>query len=493
MMVKRLNICLKELSKKNNVLFLLSLIFAFSVSTVVGIGDYDFIWQTHLGKTIITEHRFDGLYDLIWGTQGLGWYLDHEWLTNVIFYLLNCCFGLVGSIVVYKIIIELALSISIYFLVKEFIDDFSNMSWFTYLACVTMSWNFSMLLVKPKAYDISLVLFIWLIIILERYKKQVISYKSLCVITTVLLLFWNNLHSGSVVLFFGIFGAYWLFCFRDKKTFLLCCIEILFLCINPFGYWLPYFDITHFSDSVMKEVITEWRGFSVDDFAGKSIALFIGIAYLHLLHMKREKENWVYFFLFAVFMLLNLMSIRHYLYLYPIIVILFVKGQYKDLKKWPVKSFFMPTLFILLMAGYLEIVAWLGMSEFPTKYIDNYITDELRVVLADTLSKDNNGFYDGDINVWSEGYKSFRTGAFPFTRERVIDSVHMEKGSSITIRQVIEKYGLNKFLCVKYRKAEDGVTFTPRHLYDYLRDTDRYTLLYEDDYLAYFVDKEVLE
>ena len=111
------------------------------------------------------------------------------------------------------------------------------------------------------------------------------------------------------------------------------------LCINPFGYNLIKFDITHFFDTVMKKVVTEWGGFDINTSVGKLFIMFLAILFLHILHMSRKQENWVYFFLFFVFMIMTFISRRHFLYLYPIAMIVFVKGQFNDLKQWKFKSF----------------------------------------------------------------------------------------------------------------------------------------------------------
>ncbi len=485
-MLKKCNQVLKKIGSNNALTFFISLFCVFMLNTVVGIGDYDFVWQTHLGKVIVTEHRFDGLNDLVWGAQGLGWYLDHEWLTNVIFYGLNQIFGEMGSVIAFKVIMGCLFSISIYFLLREF-TDFKDMSWFTYLACITMSFSYATILVKIKAYNISAILMICLLIVLERYRKQLLSFKQFAIWICLIVLLWNNLHSGSVLLIYGIVGAYWLFCWRDLKTIILGIVTLGVLCINPFGYNLIVFDITHFFDDTMKKVVTEWAGFDINTAVGKLFIMFLAIMFLHILHMSRDKENWVYFFLFFVFTTMTIISRRHLLYLYPIALIIFVKGQFNDLKQWKVKSFIIPTLLIILCAGYVELLVWMVMPDIERKYMQDYITPELETVISETIG-DNVGFYDGDLNVWDSGFKSFRTGAFPFTRERNIDSCYMEKGSTKTIEKVINKYGLNKFLTYKYRMSlEDTVTTT--YLYDYLIDNSKYELLYDDNFLVYFVEK----
>ena len=488
-MLKQLNVKLKQLGSNKGVTFFISVLCVMSISLLVGIGDYDVIWQTYLGKVIVTEHRFDGLQDLVWGNQWLGWYLDHEWLTNVIFYLLSIVFGQMGGIIAYKIIIIILTSICAYYLLKEF-TDFTNMSWFTYLACICMSYIYAMLLIKPKAYDLSTVFVLCTFIVLEKYRKHTILFIKFAVYICLITLFWNNIHSGSVLLIYGIVGAYWLFHFRDIKIIILGIFDLFVLCVNPFGYKLLYFDVTHFSDSVMKKIVTEWDGFNINTFWAKAVVLLIAIMFIHLLHMTRDKENWIYFLFFFVFTLMTIISKRHCLYLYPIGLIIFVKGQFTDLKQWKIKTFMIPTLLLFMLAISIEMLMWMTVpaEDMKKSYMKEQITPELQTIIIKTTTDDNYGFYDGDQNVWDFGVKSFRIGAFPFTRERNIASYYLEFESDTQIEKVIDKYGLNKFLFFKYKASVEGAAITT-HLYDYLI-AHNYDLLYDDEHLVYFVEKK---
>ena len=144
-------------------------------------------------------------------------------------------------------------------------------------------------------------------------------------------------------------------------------------------------------------------------------------------------------------------------------------------------------MLIILVTGFIEVTVWQVIPNMERKYMRDYITPELETIIDSTIG-DNEGFYDGDLNVWDSGFKSFRTGAFPFTRERNIASYYMENGSTVTIETIINKYGLTKFLCYKYHKSIED-TMTTTHLYDYLITNPKYELLYDDNLLVYFVEK----
>ncbi len=391
-MLKALNVKLKDIAQNKSIMLFISLLFLVSTTTYIGAADYDFVWQTYLGKIIVTEHRFDGLKDLVWSLQYCSPYLDHEWLSNVIFYGLNVAFGEMGGLIAFKIIVEVLFTISIFYLIKQFMD-IDTMSWFTYMALVCLVYSFATVLIKPKAYDLSVIMFIWLIIVVEKYKNNEIRFRTLAIWLSVIIILWNNLHSGSVVLAFGVLGLYWLFCFRDWKTLVLGLILVGLLCVNPFGYELIYFDITHFSDTAMKTVVKEWRSINLNFDAGKMIILYMVIGYLHILHMDRtDKKNWIYFVFYIVFLILTINSMRHFMYFVPILVIVFVKGQYTDLKQWKVKTFFVPTLIIILLTTTLQMFVWFVRPEREAEYLQVRITPELETIIKDSMDT-NDGFF----------------------------------------------------------------------------------------------------
>lgn len=99
---------------------------------------------------------------------------------------------------------------------------------------------------KVKAYSFS-VLFLLLELQFLREGKRNLLW--LCIL-------WANTHSGSVILFIGVYGAYVLFNkFKGIKGLLISSLGIL---INPYGLSLMVFNIHHALDKTMGLVITDW-------------------------------------------------------------------------------------------------------------------------------------------------------------------------------------------------------------------------------------------
>ena len=231
-------------SANKDALFLVSIVSVFLTSTILGLSDLDFIWQSYLGKSIITKGDFFGLKDLVWGTVNIHEYYDHEWLCNVFFYLSTLLFGDAYSVIFVKVIIELLLGFTTYAFLKQIIKTYNNLHFISYFCCMLMTYCLCFTLVKPKAYDISLIFFMWLLILLEKRKEGTISFKRFALFILLLTLCWNNIHSGSIVLLVAVTGLYWLIYWRDKYTIFLGVLGLLTLGINPYGYKLIYFDIT---------------------------------------------------------------------------------------------------------------------------------------------------------------------------------------------------------------------------------------------------------
>ena len=482
---------LKALSENTNLMFFISIVCMFLTSTIMGLGDWDFVWQSHLGKAVVERGDFFGLKDLIWGTVNVNPYYDHEWLTNVFFYLVTVLFGEVYSIIVVKVFIELLLGVTVYFFVKQVIKTYVHISFITYVSCMFLTYCFGALLVKPKAYDISLALVMWLLILLEKRKENTISFKCFAICILILTVFWNNIHSGSIVLLVAITGLYWLVFWRDKNTVILGIVDLLALGLNPYGYKLIYFDIIHNSDVVMKTIIRDWHCLDLKMAAGKAICLLILLILIHLLHMKIDRNNIVFVVLFLVFLVMTISSMRHFLYMYPIGLVIICKGQFENFKKLNIKTFGIPTYFISIFTVVLLILFGVNFKNVQPEYTMSYITPKLDTILSRTTKITNDGLFTGDVNVWSSGYKSFQSGAFPHTRERTIDSYILLTGSEKQIQDIIKFYSLDKFLFFKTEKSDTGYTLNT-NLYDYMISRpNEYVLLYDADVLVYFVSKEV--
>ena len=110
-------------------------------------------------------------------------------------------------------------------------------------------------------------------------------------------------------------------------------------------------------------------------------------------------------------------------------------------------------------------------------------------MIVDTNKDSCDGIFTADVDMWALGLQSFGSGAFPCTRQRFLDSyLIMYSGSNEQIEQVIDYYGLTKFLFSKNNIIVDYYV-VDNTLYGYLANNDDYECLYDSDFYCYFVKK----
>ena len=154
----------KSIFNRNNIIYLT--IFAILLlSSYSGLADYDYYWQSTLGKYIL-QGDFYGVDKLTWGNLGKSLYLDHEWLTNILFYL-STLLGIKG-ITVIKILISLFIALTLVYYIKSENKEFNLIS---YLYLVVFLFILSVVFIRVKAYCISIGFIILEVTFLKQYKK----------------------------------------------------------------------------------------------------------------------------------------------------------------------------------------------------------------------------------------------------------------------------------------------------------------------------------
>ena len=212
---------LRKIINNKDSLVYITIFFIYLISVFAGLADFDYYWQVALGRNIVTKGDFNSVYNLVWGTNGVSEYLDHEWLTNVFFYLMS----LLGYryIAITKLVISAFCGICTILYIKNENKDLNTVS---IIGLFVYTFMISTVFIKVKAYSISLGFVLIEIILLKKYNrvKSLIGYEYSAVhymknkdkepilyfiSLLVLCIIWNNMHSGSIPLFFGIAGLYW--------------------------------------------------------------------------------------------------------------------------------------------------------------------------------------------------------------------------------------------------------------------------------------------
>ena len=279
-----------------------------------GLSDYDYYWQAKLGKYIVTEHNFNGAYDLVWGNLNVESYLDHEWLSNIIFYM----FSLLGTcgIFLLKFSICLFLGISICLMMDMFCKKIDGINLVSLLVVIFLV---SCLVFKVKAYSISMAFVIFEIMLLYKYKNN--KANKYLIYAVLLLIIWNNFHSGSMPLFFVIAGVFWLVHLRNKESLICGIVCVLSTGINPYGYKLVLFDLAHNNNSVMKDLLLDWRPIDAKEEYGIMCFIVLAIILFNILVSKYEIDYFT-IIISILFLYLILSSARHMIYIIPIFILL---------------------------------------------------------------------------------------------------------------------------------------------------------------------------
>ena len=465
---------LKNINQKYYAIF-----FACFISIGFGLSDYDYFWQCLLGKYYLNGEGFYASRFLSWGTLGKEPYLDHEWLSNIILYLFNSI-GDYGALIM-KLVLCTLVGITTVVYVKKFNASKYGYKFYVLILDICLVAG---LLYKIKPYMFSIVFLMLEILMLYEYEEKK-NLKESIIKSTVLVLLWNNMHSGSVPLYFAIAGLFWLTHLRERKSIFLGIYNVALLGINPYGFKLILFDLAHNSEKIMKLYNKDWQPLDTKNVQSIVLSIVVlSIIYLCCTHkIKRD--------LFAIIGLIAILfmgfgSLRHLMYILPFIIIILHNMEIER-----VENVFTTRVITLIIISFflLNITSVLVKGNFKQNYLAVHIDDELGALLKETVTEPEGFFVDADMNeIMYYGLTPFYSGAYPESPSRCNDAYFMNNfASSQHISEIIDYYGFNKFLVTKYSIYE-GYLVTGT-LYDYLYNNDKYVILYDNDFCAYFVER----
>lgn len=222
--------------------------------------DSDFFWHLNAGKVMVSQ-KSPLLIDLFSYTRfGESW-INHSWLSQIIFYVIFKIFGFAG-IMVFVALITSSTMIFIYqamrghALLKSFLVIFAVL-----ISAVVWS---------PRPQIFSLLLFALIYRWINNFDQNL--DKKYLFFTGSIFLFWSNLHAGFSIgiAFLGLFIGGKLFdlivipgdrkneLFKIKSLIILLIICIFVVCINPNGIntWRVQFDTV--STNTLQNQIDEW-------------------------------------------------------------------------------------------------------------------------------------------------------------------------------------------------------------------------------------------
>ncbi|MEE8167998.1 MAG: hypothetical protein V3T58_03890 [Candidatus Hydrothermarchaeales archaeon] len=275
-------------------LAILSLFVIIVLTSISPITDYDLWWHLSTGRYILENReipRIDVFSHTNYGTE----WLDHEWLSEVIFFLSYEALGFKGLV----LLKALAILIAFGFLYKRssfFTSPFFNI--LLILAVIEMSkgaW-----LERPMIFTFALVsVYIY---ILDLYAKGIDKLWTL----PILMLLWANLHGGFIL---GILltGIYALTSKSRKLVYITgaCTFASLF---NPYTYKLLLYPIQYAYESIHAKFILEWRSPIFHQFSTYEAMLLLSIIALAKSKIKVSNRDLI---LLIIFTHLSLFATRN--------------------------------------------------------------------------------------------------------------------------------------------------------------------------------------
>ena len=263
------------------IFLLAAVIFGFCVKQI---AEPDIWWHLLNGAYLFQHHSFPSIDMYSFGAAGSPW-LDHEWLSEIPFFLGFEAMGLRGLLAVYFAVL-LLIYVGVYYRSLRAGADCKNATVATLLAILL-----GVVSIGPRVLLFGWLCMVGLLLVLDRFER---SGKGLWLLPPLFAL-WINLHGswvfGMVVLALAIAsglveGEWGLVVARRwksrelKKLLLAFAASVIALFANPFGYKLVTypFDLLFRQQSNMQNV-AEWRSVDFGTANGK-LALIVILALL---------------------------------------------------------------------------------------------------------------------------------------------------------------------------------------------------------------------
>ncbi len=422
------------------------------------IGDGDLFWHLKTGQEISeTGIVSEDVYS--WTFSGEDW-LNHEWLTQYVFYLFSKDNNFLPLIIVKILFITATFGLLFYVILKK--AGFIPATVFTGLGGLVAVRSFT---VRPWIFSFFLIALLFFL--LEKKKFYIIP---------MIFLFWINLHGLFVMGLFILFVEAMNELIVEKKYGLskIFIISIIVMLINPNGLrgLLHPFSYLYGSTSIHLNYISEWQSPVFSGIWGMFFIIFIFISIFSFIYSK-EKPKVKDVLLFFVFLAAGLMAARNV----PIFVIITGVTASKsfarnDFSKNPVIIYISLALFTAVTVFSFEMDlknfsngSFINEEDYPVNAID--ILEEENNRLVHTYRWGGYLLYH-DIPVFIDGRADFYPGSF-------LEEYFRATGLNTDPEVFIQKYEIETILW------EVEVPF-----FYYLKKSELWEMIFLDDTCAIF-------
>jgi len=513
-------------------------VFCFLLSNSYGYLDPDLGWHLKVGEQIINEKAVPSYEYYNWTLEGKKW-VDHEWLINIIIYLIYNNFGYLAVNAFFALIILATLIILNIFTQKYFLKEKNGQFFillFQALGLIAMAPHLGV-----RMQEITVLNLLLLLIIIYNYEKNK-NYKILFWLLP-LFYFWACLHAGFLIGIFIMF--FWLSVkiieiiiakykitefiglenklnFKNIRTFFcFAFFSVIITFFTPYGIKLYKF-LGGYGNTFYMTHIQEWLPIFYFPFQYRQllyIAFVTAAIYIIIYNREKTKLKLWEISILLVFIILAFKSKRHFPLLFiisfPIIIKFFVDlFNFKEIfKKIPCRLLFIKTF---LIVGFLIIIASqiikINFTPDPFLSFNGNYPQEAMIFLKNNPQYNNLKFFNsyawGGYLIWTlPNKKLFIDGRLPqyefaghtfleeycefFDKEKIEKKLN-EYDIKLVLLNIKEKrYKLNQF--EKYFLGLDegkiNKSANENHLKDYLNNSSEWKKIYTDKISAVYVKK----
>jgi len=284
--------------------FLVGIMALFRAMTVP-LTDPDQFWHLRAGEYIVT-HDAVPMVDPFSFTMAGGPWTAHEWLYEVVMYLVYRLGGRWGLMALNLLGLGVALGFSVALARLRGGGKFASAAW----AAAAAMYMLPFVAFRPQIA--SYALFTVFLYLLERGRSR----PRLWCWLPVLMLVWVNMHA-SFVMGLGLVALELAWAVRDaamlKRLAVVFASTLLAALVNPHGIHLAVYSLTQASSHVMRENIVEWASPDFKSIYGIAMALFLFVIVFRVLRSPFSRGQDIA--LLAVLTYMFLSSVRYAPYL----------------------------------------------------------------------------------------------------------------------------------------------------------------------------------
>lgn len=464
-----------KMSKLRILLFILIISFSLFIVSFFSI-DPDYLWHIKAGEVFYNDGIFTK--DIFsWIVNGKYW-ICHEWLFEVIIYVLRLLFGK------YHIFIYCFSFISLLFILLFILnrENYLKNIVFTFIWLL-----FSLLLIpnvqaRPQLMS-NIFLLLTVYLCFDNYNNNSRKIYFLPIIS----IFWANIHGGSsifVYLFPLIFLVCGLFNFKFNKIFsikisfsqikrylLVIILCVIGISINVHGFRMLIYPFSNMLDSTMLLNISEWQSTTLSEVSHYPYFILL-LFILFVFIFSKKKIRFLDFVLFLVCVFLGLKSIRFWFYTY--IIMSFVVFDYISSRKNDNGT----ETCIIVLSIFLVLLFFTNKNNILKPRYFCYL-DNKDITFIKSLKMNNNfNMYDYGGDLIYNGIPVFIDGrADLYTKYNYKDYISISTLKNDYVK-LINKYDFDYFLVSKSYPINT-----------YLKYNDDYRLIYNNKELYIYEKK----